>query len=50
MNGEPVGPTLAHVGLTIQGEVEPTKKKLQVLHGAGCHGNTEAVPDLGAWT
>lgn len=22
------------------------KKKLQVLHGSGCHGNTEAVHDL----
>lgn len=40
---------LAHMRLTAQGEVEPIKKKkLQVLRGAGCYGNTEAVPDLGA--
>lgn len=40
---------LALMGLTIQWEVEPIrKKKLQVFPGTGCHGNTEAAPDPAA--
>lgn len=43
--------TLALMRLTVEWEVEPIKKKkLQVLDGAGCHGNTEAAPDPVAGT
>lgn len=38
--------TLALMRLTVYWEVEPIKKNTsQVLHGTGCHGNTEAEPD-----